>query len=204
MYSETVEIHTQLVNYVLEKTTSEGRLIMPLLWNPRVSHLLGHNFNISEKILSSLQRKLQGNLDYKLKQINMVFKEQADAGIIERIENLDQFKTEHPESSFMPFMGIFKPDRETTKCRVVFLSNLSDKGSMNHNQTMHAGPTLNQKLSTSIINLRVIEDTFQHMKTNVGFQNSIAKVKNLDKLLTWNLFSQQKDPHARILTLQSV
>ncbi|XP_064087272.1 uncharacterized protein LOC135201905 [Macrobrachium nipponense] len=84
----------------------------------------------------------------------MVFKEQADAGIIERIENLDQFKKEHPESSFVPFMGIFKPDRETTKCRVVFLSNLSDKGSMNHNQTMHAGPTLNQKLSTSIINLR--------------------------------------------------
>ncbi|XP_068228068.1 uncharacterized protein [Palaemon carinicauda] len=127
---------------------------MPLLWNPRVSHLLGHNFNISEKILSSLQRKLQGNLDDKLKQINMVFKEQADAGIIERIENFDQFKEEHPESSFMPFMGIFKPDRETTKCRVVFLSNLSDKGSMNHNQTMHAGPTLNQKLSTSITNLR--------------------------------------------------
>ncbi|XP_068246865.1 uncharacterized protein [Palaemon carinicauda] len=156
MYSETVEIHTQLVNYVLEKTTrnSEGRLVMPLLWNPRVSHLLGHNFNISEKILSSLQRKLQGNLDYKLKQINMIFKEQADAGIIDRIENLDQFKKEHPESSFMPFMGIFKPDRETTKCRVVFLSNLSDKGSMNRNQTMHASPTLNQKLSTSIINLR--------------------------------------------------
>ncbi|XP_068211750.1 uncharacterized protein [Palaemon carinicauda] len=84
----------------------------------------------------------------------MVFKEQADAGIIERIENLDQFNKEHPESSFMPFMGIFKPDRETTKCRVVFLSDLSDKGSMNHNQTMHAGPTLNQKLSTSIVNLR--------------------------------------------------
>ncbi|XP_068224897.1 uncharacterized protein [Palaemon carinicauda] len=156
IYSETVEIHTQLVNYVLEKTTrnSEGRLVMPLLWNPRVSHLLGHNFNISEKILSGLQRKFQGNLDDTLKQINMVFKEQADAGIIERIENLDKFKKEHPESSFMPFMGIFKPDRETTKCRVVFLSNLSDKGSMNHNQTMHAGPTLNQKLSTSIINLR--------------------------------------------------
>ncbi|XP_068226482.1 uncharacterized protein [Palaemon carinicauda] len=156
IYSETVEIHTQLVNYVLEKTTrnSEGRLVMTLLWNPRVSHLLGHNFNISEKILSGLQRKFQGNLDDKLKQINVVFKEQADAGIIERMENLDNFKKEHPESSFMPFMGIFKPDRETTKCRVVFLSNLSDKGSMNHNQTMHAGPTLNQKLSTSIINLR--------------------------------------------------
>ncbi|XP_068227922.1 uncharacterized protein [Palaemon carinicauda] len=156
IYSETVEIHTQLVSYVLEKTTrnSEGRLVMPILWNPRVSHLLGHNFNISKKILSNLQRKLQGNLDDKLKQIDMVFKEQADAGIIERIENLDKFKKEHPESSFMPFMGIFKPDRETTKCRVVFLSNLGDKGSKNHNQTMHAGPTLNQKLSTSIINLR--------------------------------------------------
>ena len=51
-------------------------------------------------------------------------------------------------------MGIFKPERETTKCRVVFLSNLSERGSMTHNQTMYAGPSLNQKLSTSITNLR--------------------------------------------------
>ena len=51
-------------------------------------------------------------------------------------------------------MDIFKPERETTKCRVVFLSNLSEKGSMTHNQTMYAGLSLNQKLSISITNLR--------------------------------------------------
>ena len=79
--------------------------------------------------------------------------------IIEKLDNVDQFLNENPSYSFLPFMGIFKPDRETTKCRVVFLSNLSEKeysgsASMSHNQVIHSGPSLNQKLHTSILNLR--------------------------------------------------
>ena len=59
-------------------------------------------------------------------------------------------------------MGIFKPQRETTKCRVVFLSNLKQdepdkKLSLSHNQVMHSGPTLNQKLSSAFVHLRFDE-----------------------------------------------
>ena len=56
-------------------------------------------------------------------------------------------------------MAVFKLDRETTKCRVVFLSNMSEKRydngpSLNHNQTMHAGCSYNQKISMSLLQLR--------------------------------------------------
>ena len=55
-------------------------------------------------------------------------------------------------------MAVFKPEKETTKCRVVFLSNLCEsnkhKLSISHNQAMHSGPTLNQKLSSALLQLR--------------------------------------------------
>ena len=56
-------------------------------------------------------------------------------------------------------MGIFKLDRQTTKCRIVFLSNLceqnkSQKEGISLNQAMFSGPSLNQKLSSSLLQLR--------------------------------------------------
>ncbi|XP_064096673.1 uncharacterized protein LOC135208434 isoform X1 [Macrobrachium nipponense] len=56
-------------------------------------------------------------------------------------------------------MGIFNLDRDTTKCRIVFLSNLCENSSksnpvISHNQAMWAGPCLNQKISTSLFQIR--------------------------------------------------
>lgn len=75
-------------------------------------------------------------------------------GILEKIENLEQFRLEHPHCSFIPHMSVFRLDKETTKCRVVYLSNLSDRNSLCHNQTIHSGPNLNKKLTTSLMLLR--------------------------------------------------
>ncbi|XP_068207392.1 uncharacterized protein [Palaemon carinicauda] len=90
--------------------------------------------------------------------MDKVFKEQESMGIIERINNLPEFIREHPNHSFLPHMGIFKMDRETTKCRIVYLSNLcqqdSSKPSISHNQAIYSGPNLNQKLSSAILHLR--------------------------------------------------
>ena len=56
-------------------------------------------------------------------------------------------------------MGVFKPERETTKCRVVFLSNLCERNpsqsvTLSHNQAMLSDPTINQKITTSVLHLR--------------------------------------------------
>ena len=73
---EVVEIHKNLVNYVTQKTTrsEDGRFVMPLLWNPRVSHLLGHNFSLSKQILMSLLKKYKVDKNCSLQQIDKVFK----------------------------------------------------------------------------------------------------------------------------------
>ena len=56
-------------------------------------------------------------------------------------------------------MPVINHEKESTKCRVVFLANLCEKGprfpnAISHNQAMHAGPPLNQKISSASNQLR--------------------------------------------------
>ena len=156
---ESVEVHNKLVDYTLDKMShsEEGRIVVPLLWNGKVSQFLAKNQNLSKMILKSNLKKLKRNGYLNL--VDNTIKEQVSSGIISKIENLDEYLAEHPEYSFLPHMSIIKPDRETTKCRIVFLSNLSETNdkkrlSLSHNQAMFAGPCLNQKLSSALMQLR--------------------------------------------------
>ena len=130
---------------------------MPILWNSHSCHLLGQNKHLSEVILNSLRKKLEKD-PHRLSLINQVFEDQIEEGIIERIPDLETYMKENPQCSFLTFMGVFREQRETTKCRVVFLSNLSENNprlplTVSHNQAIHAGQCLNQKLATSLLNL---------------------------------------------------
>ena len=154
------ETNVKLVNYVLDNTerSEDGRLVMPLMWNSKIAHLLGKNFNLSKQILKSNLRKLK-RTEGGLEMVDNVFKEQEKIGIIERIENVDEYRDKHPECCFLPHMAVFKMDRTTTKCRVVFLSNLCEKNqemplTVSNNQAMMAGPCLNHKITTTVMLLR--------------------------------------------------
>lgn len=79
------------------------------------------NFYLFKQILNTNLKKLKKS-DGNLKLINDVFKNQIQQGIIERVDNLSQFIKENPAHSFLPHMAVIKPERESTKCRVVFLA----------------------------------------------------------------------------------
>jgi hypothetical protein len=92
-YDETsFELNDKLLKFALDHTKrqSDGRLIMPLLWDPRVADRLGTNRSLAEKILFSNLKKLRKSPE-KLTLLDQAIREQAKAGIIERIDNLDQF-----------------------------------------------------------------------------------------------------------------
>ena len=153
---ESNEINDEVVNYVLSNTerSEEGRLIMPLPWSSDCKHLLGTNFNLSKNILFSNLKKMK-DCD-KILMYDKVFQEQEELGIIERIDDVDDFITSHPECSFLPHMGIFRMNKETTKCRVVYLSNLCERSktkpnSVSHNNALLPGPCLNNKMTTALI-----------------------------------------------------
>ena len=153
------EIDLEAAQFVLNNTVrdDEGRLESPLMWNKSVSHLLGNNFRLCHKILQSNFKKLQ-NSD-RLLLVDKVIKDQESLGVVQRIDNVDQFIDEHPEASFLAHMPVFRMNNASTKVRVVYLSNACeprrDKSlTLNHNQCMVAGPCLNSKISISLIHLR--------------------------------------------------
>ena len=114
------EVNDTLVAFALKSIArnKEGRLTMPLFWNEKVAHLLAKNRHLAEIILKANFKKLHKS--NRLQLVDAVFKEQESMGIIERVNNLEQYLEENPNSSFLPHMPVFRLNRETTKCRVVF------------------------------------------------------------------------------------
>ena len=152
-------INEELVNYTLSRCSRDGsgHLMVPILWNPRNVHLLGNNFELSRQILASNLKKLLKNQSH-LDMVDQVFQDQLGMDIISPIKDLDGFRLEHKDCSFLPHMPVFKLNKLTTKCRVVLLANLVqkniDKSAVSHNQAILPGPSLNKKIGTSLINLR--------------------------------------------------
>ena len=158
--NEPSDLDEKLVKFCLDNASrdDDGRIVMPLLWNAKVKHHLANNLSLAKNILRSCYKKYS-KFPEKLKMIDDNFKELEGLNVIKRIPNLENFLKETPSASFLGHMSVFRPSKETTKCRTVFLSNVCDKGSgpipsINHNMAMHPGPCLNQKLTSSLLLLR--------------------------------------------------
>ena len=187
---ETVELNNKLAEFALNNAVrlNDGRLQFPLMWNETVSHLLGSNFNLAFKILNSNYKKLSKTENLIL--TDNVFKEQVEAGIIEKIHDFDKFKCEHPLYSFLPHMSVIRPSKESTKCRVVYLSNLceADKHkprTVCHNQAIYSGPNLNKKLTTSLTLLRFDKHLIIFDLMKAFLQIALPEVDQSRLLLLW-------------------
>ena len=156
---DIVEIDQELVDHVVRGTTrdAEGRLVMPLMWDAAVVDRLANNFAISKAILRSNHQKLRKSPE-KLEMYDDVIKDQLSKGIVRRVDDIASYVRDHPTCSFLPHMGIFRMTHDSTKCRVVYLSNLADrkydKKAISHNQAIRSGPCLNKKIATAICDLR--------------------------------------------------
>ena len=154
-----VELDRKVVNHVVDNTTRDdiGRLRMPLIWKDGASDQLADNFQLSKAILKSNLNKLQKSSE-KLLMYDQVIKDQEKGGVIEQVGDIHSFIKEHPTCSFLAHMGVFRMSNESTKCRVVYLSNLADKrmnkAALSHNQALLSGPCCNKKLATAICDLR--------------------------------------------------
>ena len=150
-----VDANLNLFNYLLRNTIQleDGYLQMPILWNGKMSHMLGKNFNLSMSILKSMINK--SGSDQKMKLTDEVFKTQLSSGIIDEICDIDGYLKDYPTATFMPHMSIVKLDRLTTKTRVVYLSHLSEKGYISHNQAIFPGLNLNNNIIINFILMRL-------------------------------------------------
>ena len=148
-----------LLDFLLTETTRTptGRLCMPLLYNSKVKHMLARNDRLAQAVLSSTRKKYAREPD-KLKMMDETIKDLESRGVIEKVDNVQTLLEEDPTCSFLGHKPIFKMERTTTKCRMVFLSNLCEKirgkQALSHNEVMESGPCLNFKLSSALIQAR--------------------------------------------------
>ena len=125
-------------------------------------------------------------------------KEQGSLGIISKIKNLNSYLAEHPEYSFLPHMSIIKPKRETTKCCIVFLSNLSEadhknKLSLSHNQGLFSGPCFNQILLSALLQLRYGKNLLAYDLKKAFNQLMLSDVDQSKLLFFWFNNIKEKD-----------
>ena len=152
------ELNLKITDFVLNniKQDESGRIVAPLIWNHKNCHLLAKNYKLSYNVLQSNLKKLSKEPE-KLKLYDQVIKDQLELGVIDKIDNIDQFMNEHPECSFLAHSGVFRMKNESTKCRIVFMSNLAEKKgqpAISHNQAILAGPNLNHSITAAINHLR--------------------------------------------------
>ena len=129
-----------------------------MLWNGQLKHNLANNQALARSILFSTLKKHR-NDDVKLGKMNENILEHEEAEIIERVTNLDPFLAKNPTASFLGHMPVFRLSKETTKCRIVFLSNVCEKDTatvpkINHNMAMFSEPCINHKLAILLMILR--------------------------------------------------
>lgn len=136
--------------------TDEGRLCVPLLWNAKTAPHLPENFTLAKSVLESTLKKHKDN-GSNLLLMDETISDQLDKGVITRVSDLMTFRKNN-KCSFMAHMPIIKLKRETTKCRIVYLSNLSEKKkdgtTISHNTSLMSGACLNRKLLTAMTQMR--------------------------------------------------
>ena len=82
--------------------------------------------------------------------------------------------------------GVFKPDRQSTKCKIVFLANLNgNRHLLSHNQRSFPGPNLNHKLSTSLMFLRFDKFLLTFDLKQVFLQIKLKHEDTLKLLFLW-------------------
>ena len=151
--SEVSKVNSEIIKFVVDNSyrNENGRLVVPALWNEDNLHRLPNNFGLAHKVLNSVFKKLKRD-PAKLKEYDNVIKQQIEDGIMEIVPNIEALKADQ-NASFLPHNGVFRPHNDTTKCRIVNLSNLCDRSSkdnLSHNQVSLPGPQLNSKLILSL------------------------------------------------------
>ena len=146
----------ELMRFVTDncERNEKGRYILPALWNNEVIDRLPNNYNLSYNILKSSTKTLNSS---QLAQYDEVITKQLNDGIIELVNDNAYSLRNSTDVSFMAHKAVFRVNAESTKCRIVYLSNLAEKGTGNnlsHNQVSFPGPNLNPKLSVALTLLR--------------------------------------------------
>ena len=120
-----------------------------LIWKPCMREQLTTNKPQALSRLKGQLRRLNGSHEFK----------QAYISAIQAYRNGDyceQMEDEHARW-FMPHHAVFREDKVTTRCRVVFDGSASDGVQMSLNESLLVGPSMNPDIIDLLLNFRTHE-----------------------------------------------
>ncbi|KAI5739399.1 hypothetical protein M8J77_018863 [Diaphorina citri] len=116
---------------------------LPFKLNP---NLLGNSYDIAKKRFLNLERKLSANSEAKAS-YSKAITEYISEGYATRIELKDKQELAY----YMPHHAVVRPDRATTKVRIVFDLSCKTQSGLSLNEMLYAGPTLYKNLFQLLI-----------------------------------------------------
>ena len=123
-----VEQDAAAIDYLIDRTirTPSGRLEMPILYSHSVKQYLPDNYRMAQAMARSLEMKYSKDPE-KMNMMNSSIKDLEEQGIIEKVHDIDALMEQDPSCSFLGHKPVFRMEKTSTKCRIVFLSNVCAK-----------------------------------------------------------------------------
>ncbi len=145
----------EVTKFVLEnsKLDETGRHEIAIPWLTRFKHRLQSNERLAFSVLKSVQKKYSNQLEVLIATDDL-FRKQLSSEIIVPIHDINLYKNENPGYSFLSHFPLLKPDRTTTKTRVIYMCNLAEKNAdkspgISLNNITHPGFTKNSKINAA-------------------------------------------------------
>ncbi|XP_075151218.1 uncharacterized protein LOC142225329 [Haematobia irritans] len=175
-----------------------GRFVVSLPFKPSLSNdspRLGQSRSIASAQFLRNETRLLKNVDLK-KQYDSVIQEYLELGHMVKVPTLSENK--YPEHYYLPHHAVIKPDRTTTKVRVVFNASCPSSSGTSLNDILYPGPTLQTDLTLLLLRWRFyrfvfsadIEKMYRQIRVNpreTRFQRILFRFDSNDKIEDFEL-----------------
>ncbi|XP_050665163.1 uncharacterized protein LOC126965568 [Leptidea sinapis] len=184
-------------NFYSETTARDhcGRYIVALPFKDDPSKL-GNSLQAATRRYLSLERKLLSNVDIH-SEYHRVFSEYLEKGYLAPITNNNSFNSHY----VIPHHVVLRPDKSTTKLRVVLDASMKTSSGLSLNDMLHVGPNLQNDLFKIILNFRLFP-----IAINADIKQMFLRilVKNVDRPYQMVLYRENNNQPLRLFQVTRV
>ena len=183
----TVEEKVAMTKVAETLTFENGRYTVGIPWRegePR----LGNNYDAALGRLQSQEKSLKRKGPDIMKQYSHIFEEYEHKGYIKKVA-----KSETKEQWFLPHFPVIRPDKDTTKVRVVFDAAMKCQGK-SLNDAIQSGPKMQREILDVLIHFRRAPVALTADISEMFLQVGLRKEDRPYHRFLWRDFDASKEP----------
>ncbi|KAI5633583.1 putative peptidase (DUF1758) domain-containing protein [Phthorimaea operculella] len=146
-------------------STGRYTVSLPLCEDPSV---LGDSYQTAKKRLLSLEKKLDSNPELR-SGYNNTIQEYLDKGYLKKLSDPIDIQASSPVYN-IPHRPVYRPDKDTTKTRIVLNASSSSSSGKSLNDILYTGPNLQSNIFDLLINFRLFILAFSADLEKMYFQ----------------------------------